>query len=60
MTIVSKSVLIERDIDILAPMAAHGLVQVFISVTSLDRELARRRRRGVPSPATSCCVCRAK
>ena len=41
-TIVSKSALIERDIDILAAMAAHGLAQVFISVTTLDRELARR------------------
>ena len=40
-TIVSKSALVERDIDLLAPMAAKGLAQVFISVTSLDRQLSR-------------------
>jgi DNA repair photolyase len=40
--IVTKSALIERDIDLLAPMAEKGLVQVFISITSLDREIARR------------------
>lgn len=39
--IVSKSALVERDIDLLGPMAAAGLAQVFISVTSLDRELSR-------------------
>lgn len=41
-TIVTKAALVERDIDILTPMAAEGLVQVFISVTTLDHELARR------------------
>jgi len=41
-SIVSKSALIERDIDILADMAAQGLASVFISITSLERELARR------------------
>jgi len=42
LTIVSKSALVERDFDLLQPMAAQGLVQVFMSVTTLDRELARR------------------
>lgn len=41
-SIVTKSALIERDIDILAPMAAEGLVSVAISLTTLDRNLARR------------------
>jgi DNA repair photolyase len=41
-TIISKSALVERDLDLLAPMAAKGLAQVFISITTLDRELARR------------------
>ena len=41
-TIVTKSALIERDIDILGDMARHDLVQVAVSVTSLNRELARR------------------
>ncbi|MEQ8662331.1 MAG: PA0069 family radical SAM protein [Gammaproteobacteria bacterium] len=41
LTIVTKSALVERDLDLLAPMAAKGLVQVFVSVTTLDRTLAR-------------------
>ena len=40
-TIVTKSALVARDLDILAPMAARNLCRVFVSVTTLDRELAR-------------------
>ena len=40
--IVTKSALVLRDLDILAPMAARGLAQVCVSVTTLDRDLARR------------------
>jgi DNA repair photolyase len=39
--IVTKSALVTRDIDILAPMAAEGLAKVALSVTTLDRKLAR-------------------
>ena len=39
--IVTKSALILRDLDILAPMAELGLVKVALSVTTLDRDLAR-------------------
>lgn len=39
--IVTKSALVARDIDILAPMAREGLAKVAISVTTLDRRLAR-------------------
>jgi len=39
--IVTKSALVTRDIDILAPMAAQGLVKVAISLTTLDGKLAR-------------------
>ncbi|MEW6331261.1 MAG: PA0069 family radical SAM protein [Pseudomonadota bacterium] len=42
LTIVTKSALIERDLDLLAPMARKQLVHAFISVTTLDRSLARR------------------
>lgn len=42
LTIVTKSALVERDLDLLAPMAAKGLVQVAVSVTTLDHKLARR------------------
>lgn len=40
-TIVSKSSMIEHDLDILAPMAEQRLVHAAISVTTLDRNLAR-------------------
>jgi DNA repair photolyase len=40
-TIVTKSALVTRDIDILAPMAERGLAKVAVSVTTLDRRLAR-------------------
>jgi DNA repair photolyase len=39
--IVTKSHLVTRDIDILARMAAKGLAKVALSVTTLDRKLAR-------------------
>jgi DNA repair photolyase len=40
--IVTKNALVERDLDLLAPMAAKGLVAVSISVTTLDNGLAHR------------------
>jgi DNA repair photolyase len=39
--IVTKSALVVRDIDILARMAKRNLVKVALSVTTLDRRLAR-------------------
>ena len=42
LTIVTKSWLVERDIDLLAPMAAKDLVQVFVSVTTLNTRLAAK------------------
>ena len=39
--IVTKSALVTRDIDILARMAEQGLAKVALSVTTLDRKLAR-------------------
>ena len=39
--IVTKSLLVTRDIDIPAPMAAQCLAMVTLSVTTLDRRLAR-------------------
>lgn len=49
--IVTKGTLIERDIDILAPMAARGLARVGVSVTTLDAGVARAMEPRVPSPA---------
>ena len=40
-SIITKSGLILRDLDLLAPMAERNLVRVAISITSLDRRLAR-------------------
>ena len=40
-SLVSKSSGIERDLDLIAPMAQRGLAAVYISVTSLDASLSR-------------------
>lgn len=40
-TIVTKSSLVVRDMDIIAPMAAKGLVKVCLSITTLNKQLAR-------------------
>jgi DNA repair photolyase len=39
--IVTKNAMVERDIDILAPMAEKNLASVFISCNNLDHEIAR-------------------
>jgi DNA repair photolyase len=49
-TIVTKSALIQRDLDILAEMAKDGLAIVTISVTTLDRSLARRMEPRAATP----------
>jgi DNA repair photolyase len=49
--IVTKSDLVLRDLDILAPMAAKGLSKVAISVTTLDSKLARKLEPRAPTPA---------
>jgi DNA repair photolyase len=49
-TIVTKSALIERDLDILGPMAQKNLVKVFVSIGTLDRELARKLEPRAASP----------
>lgn len=40
-SLVTKSSGVERDLDLIGPMAARGLVAVYVSVTSLDPALAR-------------------
>ncbi len=40
-SIITKSSLVERDIDLLAPLAARQLVAVYLSITTLDGALAR-------------------
>ena len=48
--IVTKSALVVRDIDILARMASRGLVKVAISVTTLDRMVARKMEPRAATP----------
>jgi DNA repair photolyase len=49
-TIVTKSALIERDLDLLKDLASRRLVKAFVSIGTLDRELARRLEPRAASP----------
>ncbi|PKP83451.1 MAG: radical SAM protein [Alphaproteobacteria bacterium HGW-Alphaproteobacteria-18] len=49
-SLLTKSALIQRDIDILAPMAARGLTRVGVSITTLDRKLARKMEPRAATP----------
>jgi DNA repair photolyase len=40
--VITKSALVLRDADLLAELARHGAASVFVSVTTLDAELARQ------------------
>jgi DNA repair photolyase len=59
LTIVTKSALVERDLDLLAPMAKKNLVKVFLSIGTLDRILARRLEPRAASPQRRLDVLRA-
>ncbi|MGH6815673.1 MAG: PA0069 family radical SAM protein [Hyphomicrobiaceae bacterium] len=48
--LVTKSALVVRDIDILARMAERNLVEVALSVTTLDRRLARKMEPRAATP----------
>lgn len=50
-SVLSRGTLIERDLELLAEMAAQGLAEVGVSVTTLDRHLARAMEPRVPPPA---------
>ncbi len=41
-SLVTKSALVERDIDLIAPMAKKGLASIWLSITTLDRNIARK------------------
>ena len=49
--IITKNALVERDLDILVPMAKKGLAHVFISLTTLENDLARRMEPRASAPA---------
>jgi DNA repair photolyase len=48
--IITKNALVERDLDLLAPMAEKRLAQVYLSVTTLERDLARRMEPRASAP----------
>jgi DNA repair photolyase len=49
--IVTKNALVERDLDLLAPMARDGLAVVSLSITTLDHDVARRMEPRASAPA---------
>jgi DNA repair photolyase len=49
--LITKNALVRRDIDLLAPMAERGLAHVFLSITTLDAELARTMEPRTSPPA---------
>lgn len=49
-TIVTKSALVLRDLDLLVPLAEQGLVRVCLSITTLDGKLARILEPRAPQP----------
>lgn len=59
LTITTKSDRVVRDIDLLAPMAAKGLVSVMISITTLDPRTAMTMEPRAPSPAKRLAAMRA-
>jgi DNA repair photolyase len=58
-TIVTKGALVARDVDILARMAAKNLCWVGLSVTTLDKELARRMEPRAATPSRRLAAIRA-
>ncbi|QYF88178.1 PA0069 family radical SAM protein [Brevundimonas sp. PAMC22021] len=50
-SIITKSVLIARDADILGPMGRDKLASAFVSITTLDRGLARAMEPRASTPA---------
>ncbi|MGH7337504.1 MAG: PA0069 family radical SAM protein, partial [Myxococcota bacterium] len=50
LTIVTKSALVERDLDLLGLMAQKNLVKVYVSIGTLDRVLARKLEPRAASP----------
>jgi DNA repair photolyase len=50
-SIITKSGLVVRDIDLIAPMAEQNMAAVYVSITTLDNGLARRLEPRAASPA---------
>ena len=50
-SLVTKSSGVEHDLDLIAPMAAQGLAAIYVTITTLDAELARKLE---PRAASAC------
>jgi DNA repair photolyase len=50
-SIITKSALIERDVDLLAPLAKDDLFHAFISITTLNNDIKRTMEPRASSPA---------
>jgi DNA repair photolyase len=50
-SIITKSALVTRDIDLLADLASHQAASVLLSITTLDRELARKMEPRASGPS---------
>jgi DNA repair photolyase len=49
-SLITKSALVERDLDLLAPMAKLGLATVYFSITTLDNHLAAKMEPRASAP----------
>jgi DNA repair photolyase len=49
-SLITKNALVERDLDLLAPLARDGLATVYFSVTSLDNRLSSRMEPRASAP----------
>ena len=58
LSITTKGTLIERDLDLLAPMAAQNLLRVGVSITTLDAGLSRRLEPRAATPARRLAIIR--
>lgn len=50
-SVITKSSLVERDLDLIAPMAAQNMAAVYVSITTLDPDLARILEPRAAAPA---------
>lgn len=59
LSIVTKGSLIRRDLDLLAELASHHLVSVFVSVTTLDNRLSAKLEPRAAAPHTRLAIIKA-
>jgi DNA repair photolyase len=55
-SLITKSSGVERDLDLLAPLAAQRLAAVYVTITTLDAALARRLEPRAAAPCTGACA----